>query len=147
MDPIKVGTAVLSLAGKASEIGKKLYDFGKKIKDSDLKHQIDEIADEIRELKRAADELEDENRSLKEKLRSNSDAFEFHTPFQYEKAHPNQPLCVKCFTQGIVAQMGEPGQACDSNRRRCLNCGQLVRVGPYNFVPSPRITSDFPRRR
>jgi uncharacterized membrane protein len=61
--------AVWGIAKAAGEISKKLYDLGKGLKDRDLKHQIDEITDQLRELKQSASELEDQNRELREQLR------------------------------------------------------------------------------
>ena len=40
---------------------------------------------------RAASELEDENRELREKLRFNSNEYEFRAPFWYHKANAQQP--------------------------------------------------------
>ena len=115
----------------AGEISKKLYEFGKSLKDRELKHQIDEILDNVRELKQSASELEDENRELREKLRFKSDAYEFRTPFYYDKARDNnhlQPLCPKCFAKDIAAPMSEQGLGCAPEYRRCLVCDEVVQV-------------------
>jgi hypothetical protein len=109
MDPVQTETAVLSLACKATEIGKNVYDLGRKLKDEDQEQQLDEVADEIRKLKRAADELEDQKRELREKLRFKSDDYALRIPFRYHKDHPDQPLCVECFSNGIEGPMGELG--------------------------------------
>jgi hypothetical protein len=106
MDPVSTWT----IAKTAGEIGKKLYELGKSLKDREAKHQVDEIVDKLRELKQSASELEDENRDLREKLRFKSDAYEFRTPFWYDKAHPGRPLCAQCFAKNIAAPMGEPGK-------------------------------------
>jgi hypothetical protein len=124
MDP----AAAWTIAKTAGEISKKLYELGKSLKDREVKQQIDEITDELRALKQSASELEDENRELREKLRFKSDDFEFRTPFYFDKAHPEQPLCPKCFANRIAAPMGEPGQACSSDYRRCLACDNCVEV-------------------
>src|SRR5262249_36472132 len=110
------------------EIGKKLYELAKSVKDREVKQRIDEISDELRDLKQSASQLEDENRDLREKLRFRSDNFEFRTPFWYEKTHPNRALCTKCFAKGIAAPMGELGQDCSHDHRRCLVCGEYVGV-------------------
>ena len=116
------------MAKTAGEISKKLYEFGKGLKDREEKRQVDEILDKLRELKQSASELEDENRELREKLRFKSDDYEFRTPFYYEKSRPNQPLCPKCFASKITAPMGEPGQDCNEDYRRCLVCHEGVAI-------------------
>jgi|SRR6266849_2516906 len=130
MDPIAAATAAWSIAKNAGEIGRKLYEIGKSVKDRDVKQQIDEITDALRELKQQAANLEDENRELREQLRFKGDDFEFRTPFWYEKAHPDRPLCAKCFAQNKAAPMGEPGQGSADNYRRCLVCLNPVKIGP-----------------
>ena len=112
----------------AGEISKKLIEFGKAFKDRKIQQQIDDIVDELRELKQSASELEDENHEFREKLRFKSDDYDFRTPFHYAKAHPNQPLCPKCFAKKCDAPMGEPGHECAPNYRRCLVCDDCVKV-------------------
>src|SRR5215469_18443940 len=93
MEPISIVTGVIG-------IGDRVYKLAKNVKDHEIKHQLDEIGDELRDLKQSASKLEDENRELREKLRFKSDAYEFRTPFYYEKADPKQqPLCPKCFSE------------------------------------------------
>ncbi len=130
MEPITTVTTAWGLAKTAGEISKKLAEVYKNLKDRDAKQQIDELLDKMHDLKQAASKLEDENRDLRDKLRFKSDAFEFRTPFYYEKAKPEQPLCPKCFHYDKAAPMGEPGQDCDSAYRRCLVCASVVRVRP-----------------
>ena len=144
MEPI----TALSIAKSAGEIGKKLYELGKSLRDREAKQRLEEIADSLRELKQLASQLEDENRELREKLRFKSDGYEFRTPFWYEKARPNQPLCPKCFATNIAAPMGEQGQDCSKDYRRCLVCGNGVEVGKSRYgQPSPILRSDFPSSR
>jgi hypothetical protein len=137
MEPVTTVTGVWAVAKTAGEISKKLYEFGKGIKDRDAKQHVDEILDKLRELKQSASELEDQNRELREKLRFKSEDFEFCTPFWYEKAKPEQALCAKCFAKGIAAPMGLPGQDCGPNFRRCLVCNNFHAIannddeGPY----------------
>ena len=97
MEPITTVTAAWSSAKTAGEISKKLYDLSTHLKEREAKQRVDEILDKLRELKQSASELEDENRDLREKLRFKSDDYQFQSPFWYDKAHPNQPLCPKCF--------------------------------------------------
>ena len=123
MDPVTTTTTALSLVKTAGEISKKLYEVGKSLKDREAKQQVDEILDQVRELKQSASELEDENRELRERLRFKSDDYEFHTPFYYEKAYPERPLCPKCFAKNIPAPMDKPGHGCAPNYRVCLVCG------------------------
>src|SRR6266436_9122335 len=98
MEPITTVTGAWTIAKTAGEISKKLYEFGKGLKDREAKQQIDEILDGVRELKQQASQLEDENRDLREKLRFKGDEYEFRTPFWYAKAYPEQALCAKCFS-------------------------------------------------
>jgi hypothetical protein len=59
-----------------------------------------------------------------------SDDYEFRTPFYYDNARSDQPLCPKCFAKNIPAPMGEPGQGCSTDYRRCLvseNCIEVNR--------------------
>jgi hypothetical protein len=93
---------------------------GKSLKDREAKQQVDEIADKVRELKQSASELEDENRELRGMLRFKSDAYEFRSPFWYDKAQPSQPLCAKCFAGNVAPPMGAQGQDCNPDYRRCL---------------------------
>ena len=124
-----------SIAKTAGEISKKLYDLARSLKDREAKQQVDEILDKLRELKQSASELEDEDRDLREKLRFESDDYEFHSPFWYDKAKPDQPLCPKCFANKTAAPMGEPGQRCNPRYRRCLVCGNPVEVGYRTHQP------------
>jgi hypothetical protein len=137
MEPI----TVISIAKTAGEISKKLYEFGKSLKDRDAKQHVEEILDKLRELKQSASELEDENRELREKLRFKSDAYEFRTPFYYEKAQPDRALCPKCFAKNIAAPMGEPGQDCNPNHRCCLVCENYIEVAKAQYAPPPRIST------
>lgn len=130
MEPVTTVTTAWSIAKAAGEISKKLFELGKTIKDREIKQQLDEILDQVRELKQTASELEDENRDLREKLRFKSDEYEFRTPFYYLKTRPNEPLCPKCFAKGIPAPMGELGQNCSQNWRKCLVCDRGVEVTP-----------------
>jgi hypothetical protein len=128
MEPITTVTTAWTIAKNAGEISKKLYEFGKSLKDREAKHQVDVILDELRELKQSASNLEDENRGLREKVRFKSDAYEFRTSFWYDKANPERALCPKCHAQNIDAPMGEPGQGCSNAYRRCLVCHEAVEV-------------------
>jgi len=78
-------TTGLTIAKGVGELGKKLYEFGKGLKDRETRQQLAEIESELRELKHAAEELEDQNRDLRELLRFKSDEFEFRNPFYYAK--------------------------------------------------------------
>jgi hypothetical protein len=119
MEPVSTVTTAWTIAKTAGEVSKKLYEFGKTLKDRDAKQHVDEILDKVRELKQSASELEDENRALREKLRFKSDEYEFRNPFWYHKSHPEQRLCPKCFASGIFAVMSD---ATD----RCLVCKSLA---------------------
>jgi hypothetical protein len=127
MEPVTVTTA-WSIAKAAGEISRKLYNFGKSLKDREAKQQIEDILDKVRELKQSASELEDENRDLREKLRFNNDDYEFRSPFWYDKSRPNLPLCPKCFAKNIAAPMGEPGQGVNNRYRLCLVCENAIEV-------------------
>jgi len=124
-----------TIAKAAGEISKKLYEFGKSLKDREARRQVDEITDQLRELKHEASQLEDENRELREKLRFKGDDYEFRTPFWYHKGNPERALCPKCFAKEIAAPMGEPGQGCGSDYRRCLVCGEGVEVSKHAHFP------------
>jgi hypothetical protein len=67
VEPTTVVTA-WTIAKAAGDISKKLYEFGRGLKDREAKQQVDEILDKVRELKHSASQLEDENRELREKL-------------------------------------------------------------------------------
>jgi hypothetical protein len=146
MDPITTATTTWTIAKTAGEISKKLYEFGKGVKDREAKQHVDEILDELRDLKQLASELEDENRELREKLRFKSDQYEFRTPFWYAKDKPTQPLCPKCFGAATPAPMGEPGQGCNRDYRRCLVCNQTVEVTKTPHE-TPIMRTDFPFSR
>jgi len=131
MDPLTTTTTALTVAKTAAEISTKLGAFVKTLKDRQTKQQVEAIWDNVQDLKRLASKLEDENRDRRERLRFKTDDFEFRTPFYYDKArNPKQPLCPKCFAGGRAAPMGEPGQGCDPNYRRCLVCDASVQIGP-----------------
>jgi hypothetical protein len=128
MEPVTAVTTAWTIAKTAGEISKKMYEFGKNLKDRDQKHQVDEIVDKLRDLKQSASELEDENRELREKLRFKSDQYEFRTPFWYDKQHPDRPLCPMCFAKNVAAPMGEPGQDCSLAYRICLVCHNGIEI-------------------
>ena len=116
------------IAKTAADISKKLYELGKSLKQRDEKQQIDEILDQVRALKQSASELEDENRELRLKLRFKSEEYEFRNPFWYQRTNPTLALCPKCFAKGIAAPMGELGQECSPDYRRCLVCAEGYEV-------------------
>jgi hypothetical protein len=132
MEPVTAITTTWTIAKTAGEISKKLFEFGKALKDREAKQQIDEILDKVRELKQSASELEDENRGLREKLRFKSDDHEFRTPFWYTKAQSDRPLCPKCFADEIAAPMSEPFPGGTIDYRRCLVCGNAFEVGQHS---------------
>jgi hypothetical protein len=127
MEPITTVTAALSLTKSATDLSKRLYEFGKSIKDREQKHQVEEMTDALTEFKRSASLLEDENRELREKLRFKSDDYVFQTPFYYRKDHPDEPLCAKCFADDVEGHMGEVPSG--FHHRTCLVCGTSVNVG------------------
>ena len=139
MEPVTTVTTAWTIVKTAGEISRKLYEFGKSLKDREAKQQVDEITDKVRELKHQASQLEDENRELHEKLRFKADEYEFRTPFWYHRANPERALCPKCFAKEIAAPMGEPGQDCSSDYRRCLVCSDGVEVSksvrPASLAP------------
>jgi hypothetical protein len=122
MDPV-TGWAIAKAAG---EISKKLYEFGKGLKDHEAKQKVDEIVDKLRELKQSASELEDENRELRELLRFKKDDFEFQNPYWIEKSHPERPLCPKCFAKQLIGPLTEEYEL-NGPVRRCLACDALIR--------------------
>jgi hypothetical protein len=129
MEPVTTITTAWTIAKTAGDISKKLYEFGRTLKDRDAKQHVDEIVDNLRDLKQRASELEDENRELREKLRFKSDEYQFRIPFWYHKEQqPTQPLCPKCFASGTPAPMGEPGRGCSRQARKCLVCALIVQV-------------------
>jgi hypothetical protein len=130
MEPVTTVTTAWTIAKTAGEISKKLYEFGKGLKDRDLKQQVDEILDQVRELKQSASELEDENRALREKLRFKTDEYEFRQPFWYAKGLPDRPLCPKCFARNIPSPMGTQYQGeYDAHfSRQCLVCKDVFSV-------------------
>jgi hypothetical protein len=131
MEPVTTITTAWTLAKTAGEVGKKLFELTKDVKDRDLKQRIDEVLDTIRVLKQSAAELEDENRELREKLRFKSDAYELRLPFWYEKTKPQLPLCPKCFAKGVAAPMAERSHP-QEKYRRCLVCNNVVVDKPDN---------------
>ena|ERR1019366_3775213 len=141
MEPVTTVTTAWTIAKTAAEISKKLFEFRKSLKDREAKQQIEDIVDQLRELKQSASELEDENRELREKLRFKGDNFDFRTPFYYAKAHPNQPLCPKCYAKKSDAPMGKPGQGCGTDYRRCLVCENIIRVS-HDSQPPDVITEN-----
>jgi len=147
MEPISTVTTAWTIAKTAGEISKKLYEFGKNLKDREAKQQVDDILDKLRELKQSASELEDQNRELREKLRFKSDDYVFRNPFRYHKDHPDQPLCAKCFAKNIEAPMGEPGRDSIKEFRTCLVCGGIVTLASLSARPSPPLRSDYPQGR
>jgi hypothetical protein len=129
MEPVTTVTTAWTIAKTAAEVSRKLYEFGKGLKDREARQQVDEILDQVRDLKQSASELEDENRELREKLRFKSDDYEFDNPFWYHKTNPNQPLCPTCFARNVPAPMSAEGQDCGADRRRCLVCFNITSAG------------------
>jgi len=134
-------TTAWAIAKTAGEISKKLYEFGKGLKDREAKHQIDLIADQLRELKHSASQLEDENRDLRDKLRFKTAEYEFRTPFWYHNGDPELPLCPKCFANGIAAAMGQTSWDGTQEWRRCLVCDKAISLRDRKQSP-PIITTD-----
>src|SRR6266852_5470297 len=128
MEPITAVTAALSLTKSAGELSKKLYEFGKGLKDREQKRQVEEMLDTLTEFKREASQLEDQIRDLREKLRFKSDEYVFRTPFHYHKDRPNEALCAVCFAKNIAGHMGEPGVGVRMNYRLCLVCRNIVQI-------------------
>jgi hypothetical protein len=129
MEPVTTVATAWTIAKTAGEISKKLYEFGKGLKDREMKQQLDEITDTVRELKQSASQLEDENRDLREKLRFKSDEYEFRNPYWYHKANPAQPLCPKCFASSIAAAMSEVRRRQGMTpSRKCLVCDNNIEV-------------------
>ena len=94
MEPVTTVTTAWTIAKTAGEISKKLYEFGKSLRDREAKHQVDEILDTLRELKHQASQLEDENRELREKLRFKSDDHQFRIVLH--SGTPRQTLSGRC---------------------------------------------------
>jgi hypothetical protein len=143
MEPVTTVATAWTIAKTAGEISKKLYEFGKGLKEREMKQQLDEITDTVRELKQSASELEDENRDLREKLRFKSDEYEFRNPYWYHKANPAQPLCPKCFASSIAAAMArlaEGVQKSGETHSRCLVCDNyfVERRAPKAQEPEER---------
>ena len=125
LDPLQS----LNLAKTIADLMGKLYSVQKEQSNIEIKATLDEVIDELRILKKTADQLEDENRELREKLRFNSDEFEFRNPYWYEKAHPNQPLCPKCFADRVRGQMSEKYSMGTRIDRMCLVCSKAITEG------------------
>jgi hypothetical protein len=70
-----------TLATTMGELSKKLYEFGKNLKDRAARQKVEEMLDALNDLKQRAAVLEDENRELREQLRFKTDEFEFRSPF------------------------------------------------------------------
>lgn len=143
METISTVTTAWSIAKTAGEISKRLYEFGKTLKDRDLKQQVDEILEQVRELKRSASELEDQNRELRERPRFKNDEYEFLSPFWYAKGNRVIPYCPRCFAKQVAAPMGEQGQGCSPDHRACLVCGNFVKVGnSLDYYEAPTINTN-----
>ena len=133
MEPVTTVTTAWTIAKTAGEISKKLFEFGKTLKDREAKQHVDEIVDSLRDLKQRASDLEDENRELREQLRFKSEEYEFRNPYWYHKTHPERRLCPKCFAKGIAAAMGDSSD-------RCLVCSE------YSFNRPLRCSHFSPAR-
>jgi hypothetical protein len=143
MEPISTVTTAWTIAKTAGDISKKLFELGKSIKDREIRHQVDDIVDKLRDLKQSASDLEDENRDLREKLRFSADNYEFRNPFWYDRSNRTQPLCAKCFANKTLAPMSEQGQGCSEEYRRCLVCSEMVEVTSVSRT-FPFMRTDYP---
>jgi hypothetical protein len=139
MEPI----TTLTVAAKAAELGQKLYEVAKGLKDRETQQRIDEVIDDLRELKQQASVLEDENRTLRDRLRFKDDSYEFVHPFYYDREKDPQhtiPLCPNCFVDEKIATMAKPYRDFGGTYRRCHHCNAAVQFltaeesGP---LPSP----------
>ena len=138
-DPI----TTLGLFNAIATAGRTIFDLAQGASNSDAKRRLMEIYDTLMGLKRQAAELEDENRALKESLRFKSDDFEFKSPFWYERSHPDQPLCPKCFANQKIGQMSASYNWSGNSRRQCLVCDNgfdmdlmmVSSVEPVRLVP------------
>ena len=119
--------AGLALFNAIATAGKTIFEIAQGTSKLETKQQLMDVYDSLMSLKREAAELEDSNRDLKEKLRFKTDEFEFKNPFWYEKAHPDRPLCPKCFADKKIAPMSDAYEA-SGLFRKCLVCGDYVEV-------------------
>jgi hypothetical protein len=120
--------AGLTLFNTITSAGKVIYEIAKGTSRLEEKQQLMRVYDTLMSLKRAAGDLEDENHNLKQKLRFKSEDFDFASPFYYEKKHPDQPLCVRCFANGKVGPMGMTYITLDGSFRHCLVCDNRIQV-------------------
>ena len=128
----------LTLFSAIAAAGKTLYDVTQGVSNLDAKRQLMEVYDTLMSLKRDASDLEDENHELKERLRFKGDDFEFRIPFWFDRSHPDQPLCPKCFVAEKIGQMGEPYRSASGGvYRQCLVCDNTFKV--ERRPPSPGI--------
>lgn len=125
---LKTALEVGALAKNAGDAYAKVAALLDLVKDREHKRQLDAILDELSALKRGIHAADDEIRGLRERLRFKSEEYVWRNPFHYHKAHPDQPLCAKCFVQGIEGRMGAPGQGCNEDYRCCLVCGSTVEI-------------------
>jgi hypothetical protein len=122
----------LDLFNAIATAGKTVYDIAQGVSKHETKKQLNDVYDTLMNLKQQEAALEDENRELREELRFKGEGFEFKSPFWYHRTTPNRPLCPKCFSKDISAPMGEPGQGCNIDYRRCLVCGEFLQVNFRN---------------
>src|SRR5512133_3566931 len=123
MDP-----QAIALFTGISNLAKTVYDIAQVVTRTEDKQRLWEVYDELMRLKRAAADLEDANRELKEKLRFKGEDFELKNPFWYEKGHPEQPLCAKCYGEQKASPMSEVYESTLGFYRDCLVCGNHVHV-------------------
>jgi hypothetical protein len=112
----------LTLFNAIATAGKNIYEIAQGVSKLETKQQLMGVYDTLMDLKKQVADLEDVNRELTLKLRFKSDDFDFRTPFYYEKAHPDRPLCPKCFSEHKTSPMSEPSSGSDSSWRTCLVC-------------------------
>jgi hypothetical protein len=120
--------AGFALFNAIAAAGRTIYEIAQGTAKLEEKQQLMGVYDTLMALKRAAADLEDENYGLKQKLRFNSDAFHFRTPFWYEKATPERALCAKCFSSQKASPMGEAYGGARGLWRRCLVCDNPVEI-------------------
>lgn len=126
IDPV----AGVGLFNAVSGALKTISELRKTIGNKDAEQKLAAIYDSLWDLRDKSRELEDENRKLRDQLRFNSDEYEFRNPYRYHKSKPNEPLCVKCFANNVIAQMSERrGRASDGFFRKCLVCASITAEG------------------
>lgn len=124
------GATTVQLVANVVSTVKAARDLAKETGNHDLKERIGDAYDGLNDLRQRVLDLAEENRQLKAELAKRAGIDGPVPPFGYffDKRHPDQPLCPKCYQSkdGQISFMGPLHSWSYGERRVCRMCSYIV---------------------